>query len=138
MLLKIMIIFIFVFLNTKPFCENLKNIIHIPIIIDLSEKVEFINTCDAMIWGRSDRETFGIAIGEFSTKNKPVLCCNVGYDGHYNLLQNKALWYHENNLKDMLINFNKELIQKNDWNAYKDYTPEKVMKIFKNIFIDSE
>ena len=44
----------FLFVNTRPFCENLPNIIHIPMIIDLDEKTEFINTCDAMIWARSE------------------------------------------------------------------------------------
>lgn len=126
----------FLFLNTKPFCENLKNIIHIPMIIDLDEKVEFINTCDAMIWARSGGEVFSLSQGEFSTKNKPVLCCNIGFPGHTHLLQNKAIWYDETNLKDIIVNFNKEEMQKQDWNAYKDYTPEKVMKIFKNVFID--
>jgi hypothetical protein len=126
----------FLFVNTKPFCENLKNIIHIPIIIDLDEKVKFINTCDAMIWARSGGEVFSLSQGEFSIKNKPILCCNIGYPGHTHLLQDKAIWYNQSILKDIIVNFNKEEMQKKDWNAYKYYTPENVMGIFKKVFID--
>jgi hypothetical protein len=64
----------FLFVNTKPFCENLKNIIHLPCIIDLNEKTKFINSCDAMIWGRSDGEVFSLSQGEFCFKNKPIIC----------------------------------------------------------------
>ena len=66
--------FYFVFANTDKFYEH-KNIIYLDTIVDHIEKVKFINTCDAMIHARSDGETFGIAIGEFSTLNKPVITC---------------------------------------------------------------
>ena len=126
----------FLFLNTKSFCDHLPNIIHLPTIVDLNQKVAFIYTCDAMLWARSDGETFGLAIGEFSMKNKPVLCCYSGALSHIHLLKDKAILYDKNNLQDLLINFNKEEMEKQDWNAYKDYTPEKVMEIFKKVFIN--
>ena len=128
----------FLFVNTKPFCEELPNIIHLSMIIDLNEKTEFINTCDAMIWGRSDGEVFSLSQGEFSIKNKPIICTSsLYYNGHKELLKDQAIWYNENNLKDILIHFNKEENSKLDWNAYKEYTPENVMKIFKEVYIDS-
>ena len=121
----------FLFVNTRPFCENLPNIIHIPMIIDLDEKTEFINTCDAMIWARSEGETFGLAIAEFSTKNKPVIATKVGDISYIKLLGDKGIWYNnESTLYNILTTFNKEDASKCDWNAYKEYTPEKVMKIF--------
>jgi hypothetical protein len=129
----------FVFVNTAKFCDSLPNIIHLDRIIDLNEKVSFINTCDAMIWGRSEGETFGLAIAEFSIKNKPVIVTkeNVYDQAHIHLLKDQALWYNEHSLKDILINFNKEEMSKKDWNAYREYSPEKVMKIFKQVFIDN-
>jgi hypothetical protein len=39
-------------------------------------------------------------------------------------------------LKDILLNFNKEEVKNKDWNAYKQYTPTKVMEIFKKVYID--
>jgi len=135
----------FLFANTKKFCGELPNIIHIDKIIDLNEKVKFINTCDAMLWGRNDGETFGLSIAEFSTKNKPVvatpnLSLNRNVDvAHINFLKNKGIWYNKSNLYNILTTFitqdNKDEIKSKDWNAFKEYTPEKVIKIFENIFI---
>jgi uncharacterized Fe-S cluster protein YjdI len=127
----------FLFANTKEFCDSLPNIIHLNTITDINEKVKFINTCDAMLWARNEGETFGLAIGEFSTKNKPIICTKVGALAHEKILKDKGIWYDNNNLESILITFNKEENKKKDWNAYTDYTPEKVMKIFKEVFIDS-
>lgn len=98
-----------------------------------------------MLWARNEGETFGLAIAEFSTKNKPVISTpnfklNPNADkAHVNLLGEKGIWYNENNLYKILTTFitkdNRCEIQKKDWNAFKEYTPEKVMKIFKEVFI---
>ncbi len=78
-----------------------------------------------------------IAMGEFSTLNKPIICKNIGYPGHVHLLKEKAFWYtNEKDLTEILLNFNPEVESKKDWNAYKEYTPENVMKIFKKTFLD--
>jgi hypothetical protein len=129
----------FLFANTKKFCDNLPNIIHLDPIIDLDKKVKFINTSDAMIWARSEGEIFSCSMGEFAIKNKPIICTkiNIGDLGHVHLLKDQAIWYNENNLENILITFNKEENEKLDWNAYKEYTPENVMQIFKKVFIDN-
>lgn len=126
----------FLFANFYKFCPDLPNIIHLPMIVDLNEKVKFINTTDAMLWARQDGETFGIAIGEFSTKNKPVIAMKIGDLAHAELLGDKALWYNDPiTLINILLSFNPEIEKTKDWNAYKDYTPEKVMNIFKNVYL---
>ena len=128
----------FLFANFKSFCPKLSNIIHLPIIIDLNEKVNFINTCDAMLWARSDGETFGQAIAEFSIKNKPVITSKIGFLSHVKYLGNKGIWYsNEKNLTEILLNFNPKIEEQKDWNAYRDYTPEKVMRKFDQIFLKS-
>ena len=129
----------FLFANTKKFCDNLPNIIHLDPIIDLNEKVKFINTCDAMIWARLEGEIFSCSMGEFSIKNKPIICTKKNIDalGHVHLLGDKAIWYDETNLENILTTFNKTENAKKDWNAYKEYTPEKVMQKFKKVFIDN-
>jgi hypothetical protein len=127
----------FLFANFNEFCPKLNNIIFLPMITELEEKVTFINTTDAMLWARTDGETFGISIGEFSSKNKPVIACKIGNLNHVTILGDKAIWYtHEYDLYNILINFNPKVESKKDWNAYKEYTPEKVMKKFKEVFID--
>ena len=126
----------FLFLTTNKFCPDLKNIIHLnEPIIDTNEKRKFINTCDAMIWARSDGETFGLSIGEFSFCNKPVIATISNLDNaHYQLLGDKGIWYKStNDLYDILSNFNKDNVKNKDWNAYRDYSPENVMKIFKEL-----
>lgn len=126
----------FLFCNTKKFCSNYPNIIHINKIIDLDEKVSFINTCDAMLWGRSDGEVFSLSMGEFSVKNKPIICTETGYLGHVHKLKDQAIWYkNKEDLKNILLNFNKDDIINKDWNAYKNDTPERVMDKFEEVFI---
>jgi hypothetical protein len=126
----------FLFANFRKFCPDLPNIIHLPMQIDLYEKVKFINTTDAMLWARKDGETFGISIGEFSSKNKPIIATKSGYLAHVHLLGDKAIWYHDTySLTNILLNFNPEVEKIKDWNAYKNYTPEKVMEVFKNIYL---
>ncbi len=137
----------FIFANFERFCPILPNIIHLPTIVNLNEKVAFINTTDAMIWGRSGGETFGISIGEFSTLNKPIICTPVKIiteDGieiynnnHIDILGDKAIIYSDEvTLFNILVNFDPNLERNKDWNAYKEYTPEKVMEIFKKVYLD--
>ncbi len=122
----------FLFANFKAFCEPLPNIIHCPTILDKERKVKFIQTCDAMLWARSQGETFGLAIAEFSIKNRPIFCMEIGDLAHIRILKEKAILYTTSgDLAKKLIHFTKE--PEKDWNAYTDYTPEKVMSIFKDL-----
>lgn len=123
----------FLFMNTFEFYSH-PNIIYLDKNIDLLYKTKFINTCNVMIHARSDGETFGLAIAEFSIKNKPIITCPCGDLEHILLLGDKAITY--NNTEELLDIFSniKELFsQHSDWNCYREYTPEKVMNIFDNI-----
>lgn len=128
----------FIFANFDRFCKSLPNIIHLSTITDLNEKVEFINTCDAMLWGRKGGETFGIAIGEFFTLNKPIIATKqCGGDlCHAHILKNNAIWYNnKTDLTEILLNFDPIKHSNINFNAYKEYTPENVMKVFNDIFL---
>jgi hypothetical protein len=127
----------FVFVNTKIFYVH-PRIIYLNKIVDLIDKVKFINTCDAMIHARIDGETFGLAIAEFSVCNKPIITCKTpGNNCHIDMLKDKGLYYYDT---PSLINIfkNIKLIKElnYDWNVYKEYSPEKVMDTFMNIFIN--
>ena len=75
-------------------------------------------------------------MGEFSIKNKPIICTNIGYPGHVHKLGKQALWYNnENDLRNILLDFDRNEMKKKDWNAYKDDTTEKVMDKFNEVFI---
>ena len=129
----------FIFANTNRFCPHLKNIIHLDKIINLENKVKFINTCNAMIHARTEGETFGLSIGEFSIKNKPIITTNLGDCNHLQILKNKCILYtNYQNLMNVLLTFNKNKIKKKNWNAYQYYSPYNVMKIFQNKFINNK
>ena len=128
----------FLFVNTNRFCKQKENVIHLDKIIDLKEKVKFINTCDAMIHARQMGETFGAAVSEFSVKNKPVITCNSGDRAHLDILKDKCFLYKdESSLLEIFNNFRKNLeeIKSRDWNAYSEYMPEKIMDQFNELFI---
>lgn len=126
----------FLFANFDRFCPELPNIIHLPTIYDPSEKTKFINTTDAMLWARHDGETFGLAIAEFSSKNRPVISMKIGYQCHVHLLGDQAFWYHDaDSLQNILLRFRPEVERTKDWNAFKKFTPEKVMRAFEAYYL---
>jgi hypothetical protein len=134
----------FLFLGTNSFVfKNIfrpyKNIIFLPRTVDDIYKAKFINTCDAYLHARKQGESFGIAIGEFSIANKPIITwANSKEKSHIEILADKALLY-EN--KEKLINVIENFTPDNtvNWDAYsKEYSPQKVMGKFKRVFIDDE
>lgn len=124
----------FLFQNTPVF-KNHTQIKHVEATSDLYYKSTFINTCDAMIHARNEGESFGCACGEFSSKNKPILTFFGSKDrNHIKLLGDKGFYYNNpDELYNLLTNFVPDSTK--DWNGYKDYTPEKVMKIFNDVFL---
>ena len=130
----------FIFANTRTFCEpRHAQIVHLDTLYDETDKIKFINTCDAMIHARSDGETFGLSIAEFSIRNKPVITTYSSIpnsDAHIEMLGECAIIYRN---KTELIHIFKNIKQisasRINWNAYADYTPESVMRQFMNVFI---
>ena len=124
----------FVFLNTKRFINHEK-VFFLPKTISFLEKFEFINTCDAMIHARKDGETFGLAVGEFSVANKPIITFACSKDKeHLKILGEKALLYRNRaELQDIILNFDKNRMSNKKWNAYEKFKPEIVIKEFERI-----
>ena len=126
----------FIFLNTKRFINH-KKVFFLPKTISLKEKSKFIDTCDAMLHARKDGETFGLAVAEFSSANKPVITYAHSKDKeHLNILGKKAILYNsKKNLFDVLYNLKKENIKNKNWDCYSKYRPEVVIKEFERICI---
>ena len=124
----------FVFLNTNPFC-NLKNVIFLPGTADIEYKTQFINTCDAMLHARKQGETFGLACGEFSIKNKPIITWALSPEkAHIDILRSEGIYYKtKKDLLKILYSFKKGQRKKCD--AYSQFNPTKVMQKFNEIFI---
>ena len=126
----------YIFMNTDKFYIH-PRIIYLDRKLDVYYKVKFINTCDAMIHARKMGETFGLSIGEFSLKNKPVITCNCGELEHIKILGDKAIIYDsKESLLNIFNNIQNIINSRNDWNAYEDYSPINIMNIFKNIIFD--
>jgi len=105
---------------------------------DLNIKRKFINTFDGFLHAQSLGESFGLSCGEASRANKPVIVWDGGaLREHLRILGDKCIKYkNADELYTILTTFNRDEIQKKDWKAYGDYTPEKVMTLFSNVFLD--
>ena len=76
------------FMNQDPFCD-IDNVLFIEGTTDQEQKVAFINTCDVMIHARERGETFGLAIAEFSSQNKPIITYSLSPERcHIDILGN--------------------------------------------------
>lgn len=129
-----------VFLNTKPFIDH-PRVKFLPFNASNLYKSKFIKTCDAMIHARSDGETFGLAVGEFSFFNKPVFTFDAPYGwymrAHIDMLGDKALLYKDGNqLLSYLLQIDKDYVNGVEWDCYSSrFSPSNVMKQFNEIFI---
>ena len=130
----------FIFLNTRPFIEH-PRVKYIPFQSDPLIKSKFINTCDAMIHARSDGETFGLAVGEFSVFNKPILTYDASYwwymRSHLHILGDMAIKYKNNeDLLSYLLQIDKEYVNNVNWDCYSEkFSAKNVIEKFNNIFI---
>lgn len=123
----------FFLMNTKPFDFTHPNIIYAEPDTDLNTKTAFINTCDAMIHGRTDGESFGLAIAEFLHQNKPVVTNIECRDkNHISILKDKGFYYsNKKELVEILTSFKKGHHQVKQ--LVENFRPEVVMEKFKNI-----
>ena len=129
----------FIFINTPEF-DNHPQIIFLSKIIKDEDKNKFILTCDAHLECGTLGHTFGLAIGEFSINNKPIITYGgwTWNDSHKHILQDKAIYYYnEEEFYKILTEFDKKEYEDKDLNFYKDYSPKKVMTLFKEVFIDN-
>jgi hypothetical protein len=124
----------YLFLNTPKFIDH-PRVIFIDKIVDPLLKAKYINTCDVLLHARDVGETFGMACAEFSAMNKPVMTYfNSPERNHIEILGDKGLYYRNvDELYQLLINFNPD--PNVDWNCYKEYTPEKIIKIFNDVYL---
>jgi hypothetical protein len=130
----------FIFLNTKPFIDH-ERVKFLPFNPNSLYKSKFINTSDAMLHGRSDGETFGLAVGEFSSFNKPIITYDAPYwwymRAHLDMLGEKAILYkNEEELLAYLLQIDKEYVKDVEWDCYSlRFSPENVIKKFDEVFI---
>ncbi|MBT8574517.1 hypothetical protein G6701_03310 [Polynucleobacter paneuropaeus] len=127
----------FVFMNFAPFTKH-ERLIFLPGNSDIHYKMRFINTADGMIHARGIGESFGLACGEFSIKNKPVMTYAMSPQrSHIEILGDKALLYKgRSDLEMLLMSFDQQVQHQQNWDAYsKDFSPKAIMSKFEKVFI---
>jgi hypothetical protein len=91
-----------------------------------------------MIHARGIGESFGLACGEFSIKNKPVMTYAMSPQrSHIEILGDKALLYKgKRDLEELLLSFNQKIQHEKNWDAYsKDFSAQAIMPKFESVFI---
>jgi hypothetical protein len=128
----------FIFMNIASFAQH-ERLLFLPGSADPDRKSQFINTCDGMIHARGIGETFGLACGEFSIKNKPVLTYAMSPQrSHIEILGDKGIFYRgPRDLKQILLAYTPVIQHTKSWDAYSAaYGPEPVMQQFKSVFLE--
>ena len=101
-------------------------------------KQKFINTCDGCIEAGRLGHSFGLAQGEFSVLNTPIIMYGgpVWNDSHRKIVGDKGIYYNNpEEFYDIIVNFHKYYDISKDYNCYKQYSPENVMKIFEILIL---
>lgn len=127
----------FLFMNTnRPYIKfyDDQRVIFIDPTANPRLKRAFINACDAMLHARGRGETFGIAVGEFSYLGKPIV--TYANSPERNHLEEVAAYTYADEDELFGILSLLDLTYERPQNGYIDYTPEKVMAKFKEVFLD--
>ncbi|KIN73327.1 hypothetical protein [Sulfitobacter guttiformis] len=129
----------FVFMNIEKFIDH-PRVIFMPATADMGEKTTFINTCDAMLHARRRGETFGLAVGEFSLRGKPVLTFGGSRErAHLDFLGAAAQIYHTaDDLYKLIVQFDRSAPSAQE--AYQRlFSPAPVMRKFEeNLILPAE
>lgn len=109
----------FIFMNTEKFIDH-PNAIFLPGSTDLEYKVRFINTCDAMLHARRLGESFGLACGEFSVRNKPVITyLHNKHTHHHDVLGRKGYYFSDKaSLIRIIEGLDTQVIRAGHWDQY--------------------
>ena len=126
----------FIYLNIDRFGPDSPRLQFLPGTANMEYKRKFINTCDAMLYARNGGETFGLACGEFSVCDKPVIACPGQHSNAHEVILGDAMipFHTYQDVYHILTNwsvYNKDVRN----NGYKQYTPYYVMMNFKQ-YID--
>lgn len=122
----------FVFLNIAPFVDH-PRALFLPGSSDMVHKTRFINSCDAMLHARLQGESFGLACGEFSIRNKPVITyAGSKHRHHIDVLGDSGFYYTDaDSLVKIIEKLDTQDLKRHRWDRYSAlYNREVVMGLF--------
>ena len=128
----------FLFMNIRKF-YNHKKVIFIKGTFNQTQKVKFINTCNAMLHARSLGESFGLSCAEFAIKNKPIFTYSFCRQrAHFEICKKNIIpYYSYKDLNSKIINFNKDR-NYNSNNLKKELSEKNTIKVFKKILLNKK
>ena len=95
-----------------------------------------------MLHGRSNGETFGLSVGEFSACNKPVMTwTGAGYHfydtAHIDHLGKNALLYRDaNDVVSYLLGLERSHILNKNWDMFTDtFSDRNVINLYEKVFL---
>lgn len=131
----------FVFMNTPKFATH-PRILFMNASTDRNIKCSFVSMCDAMLHARTAGESFGLSVAEFALKGKPIITYKPEsphpheHDAHRLELGDAGIYYKDKEeLLSILRGFKKHTVA---WTGYSNYTIDKVMTKFGNVFLGME
>ena len=129
----------FIFLNTREFLpsgDRPANVHFLPGTADPARKAAFLASCDAMLHARRSGETFGLAVGEFAVRGKPVITYGGSRErAHLEMLGAEAVVYdNERGLEEILRGFTPRAVGAGEYGLYRD--PAQVMALFRERFLE--
>jgi hypothetical protein len=127
----------FLFANFKPFLKH-ERVTFFPGTPNPQFKADLVEACDAMLHARVLGESFGLACGEFSIRNKPVITYGLSEQkSHLDILGDKALKYADKlELQIFLEDLDHDYIKARNWDAYSEkFNPKSVMSQFVEVFL---
>ena len=125
----------FLLMNTKYLGFEHPRVIYLEGTTDLEVKRAFMNSIDAFVLGRTDGESFGLAVCEALFCNKPVITNLECRDRHHiQVLGSKGFYYtSENELATILALF--EAPGHQYFKLVEEFSPQAVMEKFEEVFL---
>ena len=127
----------FLLMNTKPLdMLDHPRVIYLEGTTDMEIKRMLFNTIDAMIYGRQEGESFGLAICEALFCNKPVITNLECRDRHHiQVLGDKGFYYTSGEELEAILTYFKRP-EYNYSQLVEQFSAEKVMKKFQRVFLN--
>lgn len=125
----------FLFANTQPALKH-PRIIYREELLSPITKALFVNSCDYMLHARHRGETFGISVGEFAIKGKPIITYGgSGERAHLDILNVAALIYNDQFDLYKILSGLSSIQSSGISYSYTQFSVTPVMEKFNEVFL---
>jgi hypothetical protein len=126
----------FVFMNTKPFVLH-KRVLYLPARNDKQYKVNALFSSNLFLHARLQGECFSMTLLEAMFSSIPILSWSGGVDqGHKTVLDRRSFYKSSSELLNKFEAIISQGETRWDYIATKQYSEEKVMELFTEVFLE--